>query len=240
MDAPGTYADHDRRLLNNPDFITKVRKRFSKTPFVFDLYFINRKGLSYLYSSADPHSGKTEKFFSSEWEADQQEIGGIRTPAELRQFLGHEIKPNPGAISVVFLSNASDTDPIRLSPWMVAHRIGHAITDSEDMPPAIQQALDLVPQGYLLTKEFGDKAFQMKDMLTMRSARTGNLQFGEVREETIAQFIIEGKVTLRIPDGYQVHNQKLAQVNLRRMEDHLNQVLERLMARCLGHLFVAV
>ena len=77
--------------------------------------------------------------------------------------------------------------------------------------------------------------------MTRRSARTGNLNPGEEREELIAQFLMRGSITMELrnsnyePKAVASINAQLVQKS-RKLEATLNEILDL----CVGHVFLAI
>lgn len=103
---PGPFRGADKRLVPHPTNQLKTEKFFEKTPYDFRLFFSNIPGTG-RYSEYGPMEPRVI-----------QEIFG----ANAQQILaGHE-----DAITVVFVGNKGDSK-VMLTPWMMAHRIGHAV-----------------------------------------------------------------------------------------------------------------
>jgi len=103
---PGPFTGADKRLIPHPKNQLKTQKFFEKTPYDFRLFFSNIPGTG-RYSEYGPMgpNGIKEIF------KDQAE-----------QILdGSE-----DAITIVFVGNKGDRK-VMLTPWIMAHRFGHAI-----------------------------------------------------------------------------------------------------------------
>ena len=110
FDKPGPFRGVDKRLVTHPTNQMKTQKFFEQTPYDFRLFFSNIPG--------------TGKY---------SETGPV-TPQQLQQMFGDQAQPiiegSDDAITVVFVGNSGDSK-VMMTPWIMAHRIGHAIQAGE-------------------------------------------------------------------------------------------------------------
>lgn len=103
---PGPFTGADKKLVPHPKNIEKATRFFEQTPFDFRLFFSHLKGTG-KYSEHGPMS-----------------------PDQIRQVFGQDseeiINGSEDAITVVYVGNKGDSK-VMLTPWMMAHRFGHAI-----------------------------------------------------------------------------------------------------------------
>ena len=103
---PGPFQGADKKLVPHPKNIEKATKFFEQTPYDFRLFFSNISGTG-KYSEHGPMSAD-----------------------DIRKVFGPEadsiIQGSEDAITVVFVGNKGDRK-VMLTPWMMAHRFGHAI-----------------------------------------------------------------------------------------------------------------
>lgn len=103
---PGPFRGPDKKLVPHAKNIEKATQFFEKTPFDFRLFFSNIPGTG-KYSEQGPMShDEIRKIFGQ----DSEEI----------------INGSEDAITVVYVGNKGDRK-VMLTPWMMAHRFGHAI-----------------------------------------------------------------------------------------------------------------
>lgn len=103
---PGPFRGPDKKLVPHKKNIEKATTFFEKTPYDFRLFFSNIPGTG-RYS----------------------EYGPMRPDAikEIFKDQAEEILKDSGdAITVVFVGNKGDSK-VMLTPWIMAHRFGHAI-----------------------------------------------------------------------------------------------------------------
>lgn len=104
---PGPFRGADKRLIPHPKSELKTQKFFEKTPYDFRLFFSNEPGFG-RYSEYGPMStNDIQKLF----------------PKEQAEAI---INGHDDAITVVFVGNKGDAK-VMLTPWIMAHRFGHAI-----------------------------------------------------------------------------------------------------------------
>jgi hypothetical protein len=106
FNKPGPFKGVDKRLVPHPTNQLKTQKFFEQTPYDFRLFFSNISG--------------TGKY---------SETGPV-TPEQLQQMFGEQAQPiiegSEDAITVVFVGNSGDSK-VMMTPWIMAHRFGHAI-----------------------------------------------------------------------------------------------------------------
>lgn len=102
----GPFTGVDKRLIPNPKNELKTQKFFERTPFDFRLFFSNIPG--------------TGKY---------SEIGPV-PPEDIKKIFGVNaeqiINGSEDAITVVYVGNKGNSK-VMLTPWLMAHRFGHAI-----------------------------------------------------------------------------------------------------------------
>lgn len=106
FDKPGPFKGVDKRLVPHPTNQLKTAKFFEQTPYDFRLFFSNIPG--------------TGKY---------GETGPVNAQ-QLQQMFGEQAQPivegSEDAITVVFVGNSGDSK-VMMTPWIMAHRFGHAI-----------------------------------------------------------------------------------------------------------------
>jgi hypothetical protein len=103
---PGPFRGVDKKLVPHPKNQLKAEKFFEKTPYDFRLFFSNIPGTS-RYSEYGPMDPKNVEIIFGDAAKDIID--------------GHE-----DAITVVYVGNYGDRK-VMLTPWLMAHRFGHAI-----------------------------------------------------------------------------------------------------------------
>jgi hypothetical protein len=106
FEKPGPFRGVDRRLVPHPTNQLKAQRFFEKTPYDFRLFFSNIPG-----------TGRYSEY-------------GPMKPEVLQQIFGEQaqqiIDGSEDAITVVFVGNKGDSK-VMMTPWIMAHRFGHAI-----------------------------------------------------------------------------------------------------------------
>lgn len=106
FDKPGPFRGTDKKLVPHPVNQLKTQKFFEKTPFDFRLFFSNIPGTGKYNEYGPMTTDKIKEVFKDQ--ADQI-------------INGHD-----NAITVVYVGNSGDAK-VMLTPWLMAHRFGHAI-----------------------------------------------------------------------------------------------------------------
>ena len=198
FNKPGPFRGADKRLVPHPTNQLKTAQFFEQTPYDFRLFFSNISGTGKYseYGAMDP---ETVKIIFGDSDAGEQIVQG------------HE-----NAITVVFVGNKGDSK-VMLTPWMMAHRIGHAIQATGRMRQsegpwkaaedhffrAINSLLDEFygrrgnPGGQLKNELRGEYNALFNAIGTQRSSRTGQITRPyEFLYELFAQYLGTGQVTL--------------------------------------------
>jgi hypothetical protein len=95
----------DKKLVQHPVNHTKAIKFFENTPYNFRLFFNDKPGLR------------------------AYKEGGIASPEQIQQIFGKDseqiLQNSQDAITIVFIGNSGD-QAVMMTPWIMAHRFGHA------------------------------------------------------------------------------------------------------------------
>ena len=130
---------------------------------------------------------------------------------ELRLDHGMNITFDPKAISLLIAgpiydpSMNDDGNEIPMTPWMVAHRLAHAMMLEAPEGPReiIMHALrDVIPQATSRPHHIAQVEKYIKQFATMKSARNRTISQGELFIELFAQFMMKGTVVLNTPDPH--------------------------------------
>ncbi len=251
MDQPGTFPDADRKLLTNPAHLQKIKRNFELNTFDFDMYFINQPDVSYTYPipyDDDPETKfKRPQAFTDRWYEDLEDYAGLVSPDILDIKFGMQIRPNPDAITVVYLSNANEENSIPMTPWIVAHRFAHSLTDNKkSLTPELTSALREIPDRFSNLAPhhpmFNGVSFNLLTLMTNRSARLG-IMSEEYKEEMIAQYLITGSVKLAYPESKPLPDgidRTMVNNQVRGISNRMTVAIDHIMDRCVGHIFIAV
>jgi hypothetical protein len=106
---PGPFRGVDKKLVPHPTNQLKAGQFFEKTPYDFRLFFSNIPGTGKYSETGVVDAATLQTMFKSDPEAVNTILQG-----------------SEDAITVVFVGNAGDRK-VMMTPWIMAHRIGHAI-----------------------------------------------------------------------------------------------------------------
>lgn len=113
---PGAFRDPEHRLVQHPVHIQKVKNFFQSVPADFRFFMVNAPSAQKIYRSAG---------LTREW--------GEVTPEQVRAAFPEQadriLAGSEESITVIFLGNYGDRKVI-MTPWIMAHRVGHAIQAS--------------------------------------------------------------------------------------------------------------
>jgi hypothetical protein len=195
----------DRRLIPNSRAIEKVRQKWSRTDYDFDMTFVNKPGLrKYMFE------GEVSEEFVRE---------------KLKLITPEEFKVNEDAINLIYVTN---TDNVMLTAWMMAHRLSHTISyfKTQQTNHAIRETIASLysslfsayesvnmekPKTYRspwssqsvhIMQPFDKPKLNFwSSILTMKSGREHKIaNLNELIHELFAQYIINGKIKFNRPD----------------------------------------
>lgn len=184
MDGTGSFkhAD-DHRLLSSKKAISKVRRIFEKVPQVFDLCFLDANfDVSDIIDHVERYSGVYAR-----GEAEQKL--DVKLPAS----------STPDATMVVFTNNEGG-NRLPMTGWIIAHRIGHALTSYNEYLNAFEDTVEDVKDitGNLYDNFGVPKIDTIYAIGKMASCRNRSLNSSvEFPIECFAQFLLTGKVSLK-------------------------------------------
>lgn len=191
-DRPDKLHRYDRasvKMLTNPNNVERIKNKWSKFDHSIDIYFVKS-------SQASKHV----------------EVGQVDADFPKRE-LNIDIKPDPDKITLIITNNVG-SPKIPLTPWILAHRFGHAIRRDyrkgyfslyyyyEEFSKNVDYAMaDIAHDLYniqdwkrlspLKKKKFAEA------IGTFASARNNKLRdYGEFINELLAQYVITGEITL--------------------------------------------
>lgn len=196
---PGPFRGVDKRLIPHPKSELKTQKFFEKTPYDFRLFFSNTSGLG-KYSEYGPMS--------------PEDVKKLFPPDQAEQIInGHD-----DAITVVYVGNRGDAK-VMLTPWIMAHRFGHAIQAGvrksqgwsewaeaekhffgtvnnllDEYYSKVGKPFNMPAMKWTLTQEYNAL---FNAIGTQRSSRSGQIRRPyEFMYELFAQYLGTGKITL--------------------------------------------
>lgn len=200
FNKPGPFRGPDKKLVPHPVNKLKTAKFFEKTPYDFRLFFSNIPG-----------TGKYSEY-------------GKMAPDTIKEIFGENaqqiLQGSEDAITIVFVGNKGDSK-VMLTPWMMAHRIGHAVQANirrgtsnggtwraaEDHFFGVVNGIIADYYGKRVSNQFGNKVNNalskeynalFNAVGTQRSSRNGEITRPyEFLYELFAQYLGTGKITLK-------------------------------------------
>lgn len=130
MNKEGSFRQQDLRAMSNPKWQAKLHRMFQNTKWPINLYLVNapndRTTLGLFGNPNTESSSYRDLSGLNRW-------SGIKSKTEVEALIGRELQHADveQAITVVLIENEGD-GRIALTPWMVAHRIAHAMVLSHD------------------------------------------------------------------------------------------------------------
>lgn len=200
-DKNSSFRDpRDRKIIQHPKAIERVRKKFGNTNYDFDFYFVN-----------SPKANKHTEvgFVNLDWVQKNLDADVYNAVA----------KDSDDHIKVIFTNNKG-SERVPMTAWMMAHRIGHALARKDGMRgnQQYQYASDhLIQQFNGIMEAYGEQSTRQgerglygnrtsqrlmihffQEVCTFKSAREHNLRdWFEVLNELIAQYLTTGKIKFK-------------------------------------------
>ena len=107
FDQKGQFKPVDKRLITHLTTISKAEKVFARIPHDVRLFFVNKPGIR------------------------NQRETGAQPPDKIREIMGKAadrvLAGSEDAITILYIGNYG-VDRVMMTPWIMAHRFGHAIT----------------------------------------------------------------------------------------------------------------
>lgn len=191
------FEDNDLKFLNSEKAIEKIKNVWLGSRHNLNLIFLSAEG-SYLLGLSGNHKQFTKN--QKEW---------------LKAHIDTKKEKAAKAINLVILGNwGADKGP--LTGWMIAHKLGHALTselefnDEGSFRSGLESAVDQKVRVEFFTRTRKTDYFGLNNAITsvilkgnkigalgtFKSARESKLRLGEEWNEFLAQYILTGSVKL--------------------------------------------
>ena len=200
FDKPGPFRGADKKLIPHPVSQLKTQKFLQNTPYDFRLFFSNIPGI------------------------DDVKESGAMEPDDVREVFGKDaeaiLSHSENAITIVYVGNSGDAKKL-MTPWIMAHRFGHAIQAGNRGGNKIGAWPDAEQYFFRTVNQVLDRAYGKTDVQggrrqqapnwdltpeynalfnaigTQRSSRGNQIKRPyEFLYELFAQYIKDGKITL--------------------------------------------
>lgn len=258
---PGSFRDDDLRAFHNPKWLEKVRNAFSRTPYEINVYAYNGDAqgrIPFRHTNRDGTTTLVRRRVTST--ANMHTYVGILGADQFSRWFG-DLPPNAErAITVVFLQNEGG-DRMPMTPWILAHRMVHALafagdihmTDSSRHDNDISNAISRVMGCWTTLRHRvadatkGDRIYvdrvadELSKIGTTRAIRANNLTTPmEFVTECVAQYLVTGRVRFDRPDLQVAPGKSLEALHdlIGQSEAMFNERVKELLDACVGKLFV--
>jgi len=247
--TPSTFDDNDLRAINNPKWKAKLISTFARTPFPVNIYLINKSR----YTNQRPNSDAPDDILISPNLGELRQIAGRYSIEDFETNFGFTPKDAENSFTVVMTNNYGD-GKMALTPWIIAHRIIHAIgtdhhyTRNSDANLTLSRywkhIMAVMNTLTAYKTEFNEIT---KAASQLKSAQSGYDRPGEFYIELATQFFLYGdfkfdlEAACRIvgisPTPSQKYNLEQARAELSSMMGELKgRIFVMLIASCIGRL----
>lgn len=192
MDTAGSFRQDDLKKFRSPEWKAKVIRMFERSPHLINVYIVNGRA----EDGKVTQRGKAwiDRFHPHD---DRQTASGRHTVEWAEQILGYRPPNTDNALNVMILSNEGD-GRIGLTPWMIAHRIGHMFGEHRDRQ--FQQWWSRINSNVLDILDAAAKVAgtNVEDVIpkigTFKSAKMGTFRnTGEFVIDLFAQYLTSGE-----------------------------------------------
>ncbi len=123
------FRDRDQKYLKTPKYDDIVTKKLERVPFDFYVYIVDTEATRDEIGLAS-NSARTFSLFYDPWNQDDRD--------KLLAMIGRRkyemVSKNRGAVHMMITHNDPDSmDWMPLTPWMILHRLAHAVLDADQM-----------------------------------------------------------------------------------------------------------
>ncbi len=218
------FDQKDQALISSPIMKKRYIQAFRKTPFNFEIFFDDDAALP----GPNRHMNDAGHWIAK---INDGKGGGVHLSYK-------DIKGKPGVIRVVLVGNLSDNNKLPLTPWMLAHKIGHSFEDSTFWKrPVLSNLFNKFFK--LLSFDDTDNFNLFSNLVTTKYGRTGFDSVEEVPAEIIAQYLINGKVTLSTDNLMPIDNELLPEnFDIDKLEVEVNSILFKIFNMLRGKVLI--
>jgi hypothetical protein len=207
LDVPhSTFGPTDRAMLQSPKAQVVAKKRIKTAiPIDINIYVIPggapwQRNIDRL--DAMPMQDYDDDTYSQVlFNRQLEQWSGIMDAEDASEIIGQPIQVNDDSINVLYLSNANKRNSVPLTPWMMMHRLGHALDDAArkgHLGEATNNVIDEMHEFYMQMGSYMYGA-NLKNVMSMKSARDKTLDDADVIAELVAQYLYSGHIKLAEP-----------------------------------------
>lgn len=249
-DTEGSFRPDDLKKFRNQQWREKVVRTFQRTPYKFNIYMLN---------GAEGRVAVDQNPVEVRNLGNLEQYVGIQPMSLVTSLIGKVPPDTADSITILMVENEG-TNRVSLTPWMLAHRVGHAMiyagqaqrSDGGDVTRfqtvraffstmnSMLNAAGVMLEGSLKHDDLkwekeAERAFKVAKLIgKMRSARTGNLaSIGEFFIETIAQYLVTGAVSFNHPELDDPIRSQFDQL-LDRFQQAITMRIEGVLQMCVG------
>ena len=203
--TPGSFRDEDLRALRNDKWLTKVKNIFLKTPYNFNIYLYNAP------EGVVKNIGKRAENVKVIDLANLYEYSGVRNISIVENIIGKKIPDSENSINVLLVENEG-SNRISLTPWIVAHRVVHAIFEAEptehffddDYGNFVRELSEIISNDFennINISSINISSLALSLIGKFRSAKLQlfNNNIGEFVTDSVTQYIVQGSITYNRP-----------------------------------------
>jgi hypothetical protein len=174
------FTKPEIKMLQTKKYEDRIRNAFKNTPFVFDIIF------------------EYHKDFDASSEQNNADIGDYIPGKKILQNY-KDIKGKTGVITFVSQGNLSPRNRIPITPWILAHKIAHAIDDNSNYKNfKVSNKLSKILMNYnrehqTMSHEHNifDNLFSFK---SWKNEHNRLIRSDEINTELVTLYLIKGKI----------------------------------------------
>ena len=211
LDTPhSSFSPTDRAMLQSPRAQLIAKKRI-KTAIPIDINIYAIPGGAPWQRNTDTLGAMPMQDYSDDtysqvlFNQQLERWSGIMDPEYASEIVGQPIQVHNDSVNVLYLSNANKQNSVPLTPWMMMHRLGHALEDAARKGHFGSDASEAHDDLFGFYTRRGGYMYgaTLRMVMTTKSARDQRLDDGETIPELMAQYLHSGHVRLTRPVSYE-------------------------------------
>lgn len=194
----GSFSPSDQKAFNNPKWLKKVESHFSRVEQKINIYLYNAPEGKFAdgSTSAASYSGR---LYGTERAEFIKGALGVDYPRDEAEAINFYMADNEGA------------DKFSLTPWILAHRLSHALLESRDT-----NVSDFIRTSREVIREVQDNlSYRYDAFFTFKSAENVT-RSGELIVDLLTQYIVQGRIKHKLAGDLTIAQKGIA----RKVESH--------------------
>jgi hypothetical protein len=208
-DRATNFTDAEKKLMYKYAVQGTYHEKLKKLPMDLYVYVVHDDALSpigrrFPEGEIVMDTGNGDGTYKGQSPEDGPHIDAALSRNHIYVQLQRNAEKDPNAVHLIMGDNYGGDNPdnqINLTPWMLAHRLVHAISSTAKNDLAMPLSLDIaiITLSYMglkkTSREKGDSMMiALGRLFNIRSLATGKTDFGEASTELAAKYLVTGEL----------------------------------------------